>query len=125
MNEKRSVGRPKGEFPAREAEVTFFLNTEDAKFLDGYAKGLRFRSRSQFVTTILERLLEGGFAPVVFLKLGLMLGKRADKYGRRKGAGIYNPFRPLLPLPDPEDPAPEEIKQALHQIEAELTQQRV
>ena len=126
MNDKRPRGRPRSPV-SRTVEVRFFLTREDADWFENFAKDMKFRGRSHLFTVMAERLREGGFAPAAFLVLGLMLGKRADTTGARKpGAGFYNPLKGLLPLPDPEEPDAEEIKQeALRIAEAALTLQRV
>ncbi len=116
---KRPVGRPKKDAP-RDTECLFYLNKNDAAWLEGFATDLKFRNRSHLVSTILDRLVEGGFAPVAWLKLGFMIAKRADLHGRRKGAGYFNPLKGLFSLPDPEDPSSEEIEHLLRQLEHEL-----
>ena len=120
---KRSVGRPKLNAP-RDAECSFYLNKNDAAWLERFATDLKFRNRSHLVSVILDRLIEGGFAPVVWLKLGFMIAKRSDETGTRKGAGYFNPLKGLFPLPAKEDPSPEELEKFLHEIEHKLTQEQ-
>lgn len=119
---RRPVGRPRSDNP-REVECSFYLTKEDAAWFEGFARALKFRNRSHLMTAVAERLKEGGFAPAAFLKLGFMFSKRLDALGTRsKNAGYFNPFKGLFPLPDPEDPSPEELEEFLHKIESQLTQ---
>jgi hypothetical protein len=128
MNEKKPAGRPRNDGPPRDFEVRFFLTRKDADWWDALAKAMKFRGRSHLFTVMIERIKLGGLAPAAFLVLGLMLSKRIDNLkARNPKAGFFNPLKGLPPLPDPEEPAAEEIKQAaLHIAEnAETTLQRV
>jgi hypothetical protein len=120
MTEKRNKGRPPLGVIPRDAQVAFFLREADAAWWTLCAEDLGFKSRSQLFTAIAERLKIGGLAPVTFLKLGLMFRKRSAETGAGEGAGFINPFVSLPPLPLVDEPADEEIIEALHNIEREL-----
>ncbi|MBV9188336.1 MAG: hypothetical protein JO093_22195 [Acidobacteria bacterium] len=117
--QKRTPGRPKTGAILREAQVAFFLTPKDAEKLDGISKSMGFASRSQMITAIIERLLLGGFAPVMFLKIGLQFLKRMDQTGASKGGGMVNPFAPLPPLPLVDEPTDEEIQEFIAQLQLE------
>lgn len=125
QKEKRGRGRPRAldanGNPAnpRERQVVFYLTDEDAAFYSEYTEKLGFKSRSEFFTAIAERLLIGRFAPMVFLKLGLQLGKQSDKVGARDQAGFYFGVRPLPPLPV-EEPTQAEWEEVLDDIETAM-----
>jgi hypothetical protein len=124
MNDKKTAARTRNEGTPRDFEVRFFLTREDAVWWDDLAKALRFRGRSHLFTVMVERIQAGGLAPAAFLVLGVMLGKRLDQLGARNPkAGWFNPWRGLPALPDPEEPAAEEIKQAALQIAEQPTLQ--
>ena len=116
-------GRPKSQTDVRDGRIVFYLTEEDAEQLNKDAVKLGFKSRSEFCTAIMERLLIGRFAPMVFLKVGLQLGARADKRGLRKGTGYYFGIRPLPPLPDEEIPV-EEYKPIVEAVEKEMKKSR-
>ncbi len=127
----KKIGRPKSGLPVRDTEISCSLTAEDAAWLAEFAENLGFRSRSELLTSMLERLYLGGFAPFAFLKLGYQLQRRAAATGASKGAGYFNPLstwpplpgedrpRPKPVLPD-EDLAPTEKKQALANIRQQL-----
>ena len=86
--------------------VKFFLTGDDAQFFAQFAEDLGFKSHSEFWTAIAERLRSGGLAPAVWLKLGYQICGRAHQVGVSKGAGWYNPFSRLEPLPVEDQPRP-------------------
>jgi hypothetical protein len=106
MSETKKRGRPATGDPIRDTPVRFFLSAEDAAWFSDFADKLGFKSHSHFWTAIAERLLVGRLAPFVWLKLGYLIGKRANETGISKGAGFYNPFEPLPPLPVEDRPRP-------------------
>jgi hypothetical protein len=120
MNQKKKAGRPATGSVPRLHQVAFFLREADAQWWADVAKDLHFVSRSQLFTAIAERIRVGGFAPITFLKLGMMLQKRGEETGAAEGGGYVNPFKSLPPLPLIEEPADEEILIALQEIEEEL-----
>ena len=86
--------------------MKFFLTGDDAQWFAKFADDLGFKSHSELWTAIAERLRSGGLAPAVWLKLGYQLANRAEEVGTRKGAGWYNPFSRLEPLPVEDRPRP-------------------
>ena len=124
-------GRPKTGEPVREIEISYSLTAEDADWLAKFAEDLGFKSRSELLTAITERLIVARFAPVGWLRIGWQIANRAHDLGLGKGAGFYNPFESLPPLPvedrprptlklPVEDLAPKETKQILATIRKEL-----
>ena len=112
-------GRPKTEADVRDNRIVFYLTGEDAEALTRYAAKLQFKSRSEFCTAVIERLLIGGLAPAVFHKVGMQLAKRAEKLGVRDGAGFYFGVRPLPPLPDVAIPA-KDYQPIIEEVEREI-----
>jgi hypothetical protein len=117
MSKKRKAGRPPTGAIPRTHQVAFMLREPDAQWWADVAKDLHFVSRSQLFTAMAERIRVGGFAPITFLKLGMMLQKRGIETGAAEGGGYVNPFKSLPPLPLIDEPADEEILDALQQIE--------
>jgi len=101
----KKIGRPKREEDTRDARVVFYLTEEDSQKVTEYSENLGFKSRSELCTAIFERLLIGGFAPMVFAKVGMQLADRLDKRGVKRDGGLYFGLRPLPPLPDEAIPA--------------------
>lgn len=132
MAEKKA-GRPKSGYQTRDAEISFSTTAEDAAWFDEVADKLGFRSRSEFFSSIAERLRLGGLAPVIWLRIGYQIAKRAHEVGAAKGAGFVNPFLTLPPLdvedklPRPpmvlpvEELAPAEAKRLLSEVRKQLT----
>lgn len=107
----------------RNAEVKSMMTEEDASTLTEFADALGFKSRSEFITAIMERLLLGGFAPVAWLKLGWQIRNRAEKVGIAKGAGFYNPFESWPPLPVEDRPPRPNPALPDEQLSAQQTKQ--
>ena len=105
MSEKKT-GRPKSGKPVRQAEVSYSLTAEDAEWLAKFADDLGFKSRSELLTAITERLIVARFAPVGWLRIGYQIANRAHQLGISKSAGWYNPFESLPPLPVEDRPRP-------------------
>ncbi len=119
MTQKRRVGRPSSGEIIRDHQVAFFLREHDAQYWADLAKKLRFVSRSQLFTAIAEILQAGGCSTFTFLKLGMMIQKRAEETGAAKNAALMNPFKSLPPLPLIEEPTEEEFNKALQEIKNE------
>ena len=83
----------------RSGKVAFYVTEEDAIYLNEISETYNFRSRSEMVTAIMERLIIGGFSPMVFAKLGFQLSRRATDNGV-VGRGLYFGLRPLPHLSD-------------------------
>jgi hypothetical protein len=94
------MARPKSTTDVRSKMNGFYLTEDDSIALTEFAKRAGFRSTSQLVTALIERLLIGGFSPCVFMKLGLQLRSYIDKNGEPYEGGLYFGIRPLPALPD-------------------------
>ena len=109
VKRKRKRGRPKSESAIRDKRVVIYLTEDDADFLTGLAEDTEFKSRSEFIAAIMERLIIGGFSPSVFMKVAFQLQRRAKATGAGKGKGLYLGIKPLPPFPDrPKPPLPDE-----------------
>jgi hypothetical protein len=75
-------------------------------------------SRSGLVSSIIERLIIGGFSPLVGAKLCGQIQKRIEERGH-SGSGFYFGIRPLPPLPD-EELSKAESRKLLDNIKHEL-----
>lgn len=88
----------------RSEHCAFFLTPADKEYLANFAEKAGFRSLGQLTTAIMERLIIGGFAPIVFLKTGFQLANFAEKNGAEYGASflpaLYFGLRPLPALPE-------------------------
>ena len=103
MSGKKRGRKPSGN-RVREVELSYSLTAEDAQKLADLADGLGFKSRSEMVTAIFERLALAGWAPVAWLKLGWLLRNRAQETGHFEDCGWWNPFEPWEPLPVEDKP---------------------
>lgn len=83
----------------RDKQVAFFLTAEDARYLAEVAETHQFRSRSEMITAIIERLIIGGFSPLVFAKVAFQLSRRRSDLGVPH-QGFYFGLRPLPVLSD-------------------------
>ena len=84
----------------RDAQLSCYVTPEDAKAVKTIAQNVGFKSTSQMLTAIVERLVMGGFSPAVFLKVGMQIQRYAKDNGRPAKAKFFNPFRPLPALPE-------------------------
>jgi hypothetical protein len=94
------MARPKSTTDVRSKMNGFYLTEEDSVALAQFAKRAGFRSTSQLVTALIERLLIGGFSISVFVKLAFQLRAYVDKNGTGEETGLYFGIRPLPALPD-------------------------
>jgi hypothetical protein len=92
----------------RDAQLAFYVTKQDAQAIKDFARKAGFRSTSQLMTAIMERLVIGGFSPMVFVKTGFQIQKFAEKNGA-KSSGNYWGIRPL-PALDDEEPTPEQMQ---------------
>lgn len=103
----------------RTRHVAFYLTPFDGDELKRFAADLEFKSVSQMVSAIVERLIIGGFSPLCWLKVGLQFSARARKFKTNTDAGFYFGVRPLPPLPD-EPISLNEWKPVIEEIEREI-----
>ncbi len=109
MVKKKKRGRPKTDSAIRDKRVVIYLTEKDSEFLAELAGDLEFKGRSEFIATVMERLILGGFSPMIGLKLGFQLQKRAKQVGAGKGKGFYFGIKPLPDFPDrPKIPLPDD-----------------
>jgi hypothetical protein len=84
----------------RTHRLVVYITEEDSQELYRASK-LTGLSRSSFVSSILERMIIGGFAPLVGAKLCFQIQRRMEERGHAS-TGFYFGIRPLPPLPDEE-----------------------
>jgi hypothetical protein len=101
----------------RSCRVVFFLTPQDHAVFTATAEKFGL-TRSSLSTSIVERLLIGGFSPLVGAKLCYQLQARYAAKGHVAKISYFG-IRPLPPLPDEEVPGLE-IRPLLHEIEMGL-----
>lgn len=107
VDQPKHKDEPKRKPDIRTRHCAFFLTEEDARRLSEFALQAGFSNRGQLVTAIMERLLIGGFSPLVFAKTGLQLRKYAAKNMIAPSLpelfqqeSFYFGVRPLPAMPD-------------------------
>ena len=107
----------------REHQVAFYITEEDGIYLERLSHRLGFRSRSQMITAIIERLVIGGFSGLAFAKVGWQFAGLIDKCPQVT-PGFYFGVRPFPPLiGDEDDPAGAEIVPFLEGIKKQAKQE--
>jgi len=101
----------------RNHRLVVYITEADSQELFGMADFLRM-SRSSLVASILERLIIGGFSPLVGAKLCRQIQNRALANGAPE-RGLYFGIRPLPPLAD-EELSKRESQALLNEIKKEL-----
>ena len=101
----------------RNGRVVFYLTQDDHHALTDMAKRLGL-TRSSLTTSIIERLLIGGFSPVVGAKLCYQIQNLHEARGN-PSRGMYFGIRPLPPLAE-EEISKRETKSLLTQLKEEL-----
>jgi len=84
----------------RNGRVVFYLTQDDHRALTEMATNLGL-TRSSFTTSIIERLLIGGFSPVVGAKLCFQIQSLHEERGH-SAKSFYFGIRPLPPLAEEE-----------------------
>lgn len=117
-------GRPKSNLPIRDTSVIFYVTQADAAFLNDMAQNLGFKSRSQMVNAIIERLVTGGFSGVTFCKLGWQFASLIEKCPK-SSLDLFSAVRPLPPLiGDDDDPTGAEIVPFLEGIKKQAKKEQ-
>lgn len=101
----------------RNGRVVFYLTQDDHHRLTEMSKKLGL-TRSSLTTSIIERLLIGGFSPIVGAKLCNQIQIRYEEMGHTTKE-MYFGIRPLPPLPE-EEIGKRETKALLQQLKTEL-----
>lgn len=110
--------KPKTEKPdVRTQRLVVYITEADSEELFRIA-GLLRMPRSSLVAAILERMIIGGFSPLVGAKVCHQIHKRLEQYGV-PAKGFYFGIRPLPPLPD-EELSKRESTELLAQIKQEM-----
>jgi len=87
----------------------FCLTPADAAYLNELSEDLGFKSRSQLVTAVIERLVGGGFSGATFVKLGWQFANAMEKLPDST-FDLFSAVRPLPPLiGDEDEPKPLEL----------------
>lgn len=120
MQEQRKPGRPKSPYKVRDSRMTIFLTKEDHQYLDEVADNLGFKSTPEMVSTVMERLCEGGFSALGFAKLGWQIAGLPTK---RKKVGYYLDLRPPAPLLPPE-PDAQQLSEHLDDVKKEVAKEQ-
>lgn len=84
----------------RDTQLSAYVTEQDAAIIRQFAQNVGFKSTSQMLTAIVERLIIGGFAPMVFAKIGLQIVDYAEANGYKYKGKRYFGIRPLPALPD-------------------------
>lgn len=101
----------------RNGRVVFYLTQEDHHALTDVAAKLGM-TRSSLVTSVIERLLIGGFSPIVGAKLCWQIQTLHEERGHT-AKSMYFGIRPLPPLAE-EEISKSETKSLLNQIKNQL-----
>jgi hypothetical protein len=101
----------------RNGRVVFYLTQDDHHALTEMATKLGL-TRSSLTTSIIERLLIGGFSPIVGAKLCYQVQNLYEARGHSSKA-LYFGIRPLPPLAE-EEITKRQSKSLLDQIKQEL-----
>jgi hypothetical protein len=115
------VGRPKGPI-AREKQISFFVTEADGKYLQEFAELYGFKSRSEIITFVMERLISGGFSGLTGLKLCLTLQKHCQKTNPKEwvqGGLDFGQLRPDPSIPE-EFLTDRELKDELRSIAQQI-----
>jgi hypothetical protein len=109
MSEKSKGGRPKKKTAIRTSRLSGYVTEDDAFQIAKTAEAIGFKSTSELVTAIFERLCIGGFSGMAFIKLGFQFsGALSASNGSQRG--LYFGVRPFPPLiGDEPDPEPENL----------------
>ena len=121
------MGRPKTGEPVRTAKTSCYLTPEDAEWFEEFSKEYGFKSRSELITSILERLRMCGFSGVGGLKMCLQMQGRCKKSNptRYKQVGLdLDALRPFPPLPEAAPIEAEVLAETLAQITEEFRNER-
>lgn len=108
----------------RMTRVVIYMTEEDSETLNRISRDLKFKSRSTFVVSIMERLIMGGFSTLSFLKVGTQIRRRAEEHGTAQMEfnfeAIKEAMRPFPALPVVDDPTPKETRKILNELREEM-----
>lgn len=102
----------------RDSRVVIYMTRADSDRLTEMARDLGFKSRSEMIVAILERLMIGGFSVLVWLQTGWQFMKRMEE--AEWHSGFYFGTRPLPALPVEKDPFRDEVAEVLDDLKHEL-----
>jgi hypothetical protein len=124
---KKLLGRPPSELPTRGKQVSCYLTNDDAVWLTELARDCGFKSRSELMATILERLVMCRFQGIGALRLVAQITARMDEINPARSSqstlDFYSPFRPLPALPEVNF-TPQEFKATLEDIKQQYKNER-
>ena len=122
-NQPGKRGRPLKQTEIRTVRVSGYVTETDADYIREVAEVCGFKSVSEMITAILERLCIGGFAGLVFVKLGLQFSNLLSKKKAQKG--FYFGVRPLPPLiGDEPEPTPENLVPFVRDIQNDIRKEK-
>jgi hypothetical protein len=123
VSKQKRLGRPPTEAKKRVFRVSGYLTEDDGLMVTEIAEKLGFKSTSEMITAILERLCIGGFSGMVFVKLGWLFAKQMESKNATKG--FYFGVRPLPPLiGDEQDPSGAQIVPFIKELESEARKEK-
>jgi len=96
MKKTKEPEKPK----IRNTQLSAYVTEQDAEIIKQFAQNVGFKSTSQMLTAIVERLIIGGFSPMVFAKIGLQIVDYAEANGYKYKGKMFFGIRPLPALPD-------------------------
>ena len=103
----------------------FCLTPGDAAYLNELSENLGFKSRSQMITAIIERLVAGGFSGMTLCKLGWQFAGLIEKCPEAS-LDLFSAVRPLPPLiGDDNDPPGAEIVPFLKEVTNQAKKEQV
>jgi hypothetical protein len=106
----------------REQHVACFLTRADAEYLADFARTYGFKSRSELITYILERLIEGGFSGASGASLALSIQRHCQKENPeawKQGGFDFGSLRPPPAIPE-EHLRKKDVPILLSQIRSQL-----
>lgn len=128
MAKKKRIGRPPTDLPKRTKNVSCYLTQEDADWLNTLAEDCGFKSRSELIATILERLVMCRFQGIGALRLVVQITARMDEINPERSQqstlDFRSAFRPLPALPDIHF-TPKEFKETLEDIKQQYKNETV
>ena len=128
MTTSKRIGRPPVDCPKRTKNVSCYLTPEDADWLNELSSDCGFKSRSELIATILERLVMCRFQGIGALRLVSQITARMEEINPTRSAqstlDFKSPFRPLPALPEVNF-TPKEFKQTLEDIKEQYKNERV
>ncbi len=119
------MGRPKSELPTRDKAVMFYLTPSDAEWFSEYADDFGFKSRSQLITAIMERLRLCGMSPAGCFRMGsniqnLSIKRNPEKFQQSTLDFHTIKLRPFPAIPEDDEISPEILQATIKELQKQL-----